>query len=435
MHLSPMNQGKRLLFSLAVFFAGILSIVAVYSLRLNGPPIRSDGMGYYLYLPAVFIHHDIRLQSLAVEHFNGKIPAWTGTKLFAGTHNYLIKYPIGEAVLMTPFFLLACLVSHVMNARIDGFSYPFQIAAALSGLVYAVAGLAILWGILQRRFKQNTILLVLFGLVFGTNFFHYASYDSIFSHAYSFFLFCAFLYLVEQVYSRSLSRDFLAAGAVAGLIIVTRPTNALWLLFGVLYGVTSIKELFERFQFLKSHIKECLLGMMPLSGVIALQLLYWKAISGTFFIDSYRYEHFNFLKLEVVNVLFSARKGLFFWSPILLTIFPGLFYVKKKAPEFFVPILLFFPLNLYVISSWHCWWYGGAFGARAFVESLPVFAICLASFYEGIRTLAGKRILLFYILFCAALSTWLMLKYWTGVIPFDGVTWGSFIKEFLIFRK
>lgn len=245
---------------------------------------------------------------------------------------------------MMPFFILACFASFITNAKIDGFSFLFQYAAAISGLFYATAGLAILWKVLQKYFKQNTILLVLFGLLFGTNLFHYATYDSIFSHAYSFFLFCTFLCLVvEHVYCESSLRHLMATGAVAGLIIVTRPSNGFWLLFGVFYGVTSIHELIERLHFWKSHVKECLFILMPFLGIIALQVLYWKIVAGTLVVYSYQDESFNFLKPEIVNVLFSVRKGLFFWSPILLTIFPGLFYVRKKSPEFFVPILLFFP--------------------------------------------------------------------------------------------
>ena len=424
---------KRLLFVLVAFFIGIIGISIVYSLHLNGPPIRSDGVGYYLYLPATFIYHDIGLQSIAAEHFNGHIPTWTGATLYKDTQNYLIKYPIGEALLMMPFFFLACFASFVTNVKIDGFSFLFQYAAAISGLFYATAGLAILWKVLQNYFRQNTILLVLFGLLFGTNLFHYATYDSIFSHAYSFFLFCAFLYLiVEHIYSKSSLFHLIAAGAVAGLIIVTRPTNGLWLLLGVFYGVSSIQELLKRLQFWRSHVKECLFVLIPFLGIISLQLLYWKIVAGTFVVYSYQNEYFDFLKPEIVNVLFGVRKGLFFWSPILITVIPGLFYVRKRSPEFFVPILLFLPLNIYVISSWSCWWYGGSFGHRAFVESIPIFAVCLCSFYEGIESILGKRILIFVTLFCVVLSTWLMAKYWTGVIPFDGVTLDHFIKTFFI---
>jgi hypothetical protein len=219
---------------------------------------------------------------------------------------------------------------------------------------------------------------------------------------------------------------------VAGLIVVTRPTNGLWLLLGICYGVTSVQQLSKRIHFWRSHLKECLFVLIPFLGIIFLQLLYWKIVTGMFVVYSYGSEHFTFLKPEIVNVLFSVRKGLFFWSPILLTVFPGLLYVRKRAPEFFVPILLFLPLNIYVISSWHCWWYGGSFGHRAFVESMPIFAVCLCSFYEGIESVWGRRFLVSIILSCTALSTWLMAKYWTGVIPFDGETFERFVKEFFV---
>jgi len=428
-----MFQHKRLLFVSAVFIFGTMGIHIVYSHHLNGPPIRSDGVGYYLYLPAFFIYHDISLQRIAVEQFSGHIPEWTGAALYKATQNYLIKYPIGTALLIIPFFFLACLASLVSNVKIDGFSYLFQYAAAISGLFYTTAGLAILWKVLQIYFRQNTILLVLFGLLFGTNLFHYATYDSVFSHAYSFFLFCTFLYLiVEHICSESSLRHLIATGTVAGLIIVTRPTNGLWLLLGVFYSVTSIQELHERLQYWRSHVKECLFVIIPFLGIISLQLFYWKIVTGTFVIWPYKNEHFDFLKPEILNVLFSVRKGLFFWSPILFTVFPGLFYVRKMAPEFFVPILLFLPSNIYIISSWYCWWYGGSFGHRAFVESIPIFAVCLCSFYEGIESILGKRIILFFTLFCVVLSTWLMAKYWTGVIPFDGVTFDYFVDTFFI---
>ena len=48
----------------AVAILGLAGIICVNSLRLNYPPIRSDGLGYYLYLPATFIFHDLGLPNL-----------------------------------------------------------------------------------------------------------------------------------------------------------------------------------------------------------------------------------------------------------------------------------------------------------------------------------------------------------------------------------
>ena len=41
-----------------------------------------------------------------------------------------------------------------------GFSWPFQLFAALSGLVYATAGVALLWRVMERWFGSRTIPLM-----------------------------------------------------------------------------------------------------------------------------------------------------------------------------------------------------------------------------------------------------------------------------------
>jgi hypothetical protein len=339
---------------------------------------------------------------------------------------------MGTALLMMPFFFLACIMAFATNTPVDGFSPLFQYVAAFSGLFYATLGMGILWKVLEKNFRQETILMAMFGLVFGTNLFHYATYDSVFSHAYSFFLFSAFLFMVQRLYAEGRAWYFLPGGALAGLIIITRPTNGLWLLFGILYGVDSLRALRSRLSFWKDHAIKMAFGALLGACVISLQLLYWKAITGHLVIFSYRGEHFNFARPEIFNVLFSVRKGSFFWSPILLTVVPGLFYVRKKAGEYLVPILLFLPLNIYVIASWHSWFYGGSFGHRAFIESIPLFAIRFCSLYEGSPSFLLKRVMICVTTICITLSTWLMLKYWTGVIPFDGTTWDYFVKTFFI---
>lgn len=96
---------------------------------------------------------------------------------------------------------------------ITGYSKFFQYAAAFSGLFYTVIGLLFLWSALERHFKEKTILIVLTGLLFGTNLFHYATYDAIFSHTYSFFLFSLFLFFVERVYRMGLLPILLRPGS------------------------------------------------------------------------------------------------------------------------------------------------------------------------------------------------------------------------------
>ncbi|NVN99731.1 MAG: hypothetical protein HXX17_10430 [Geobacteraceae bacterium] len=424
------KQYSLLSIVLLVTFMAAISIVMIYYLPLNSPPIRSDGVGYYLYLPATFIYNDLSLHRIANEIFGGAIPDWTGASLSEGANNYLIKYPAGTALLMMPFFFIACVIAYLSGIPVDGFNWPFQCMAAFSGLFYCIAGIAALHKVLERHFRQSTIAFVILVLVFGTNLFHYATYDNIFSHTYSFFLFSAFLYCIQFVYSTNSVKYYACAGLVAGLIVITRPTNALWLIFGICYGINSLRDVKDRLSLWFTQKAKILIAATLFASIIALQLIYWKIVTGNFIVYSYRGEYFNFAHPAIFNVLFSVRKGLFFWSPILLTVFPGIYFTRVKTREFFIPVVLFLPINIFVISSWYCWYYGGSFGHRAFTESLPLFAICFCSLYEGLQSLLYKKILVIFSLFCVALSIWLMIKYWTGIIPFDETTWEIFTAAF-----
>jgi hypothetical protein len=97
--------------------------------------------------------------------------------------------------------------------------------------------------------------------------------------------------------------------------------------------------------------------------------------------------------------------------------------MKKYKAAYVLPTLAFMPLNLYIIASWRNWPYGGSFGHRAFVESIPIFAFGYASLLESASNPARKRAVLITSTVLVLLSTRLMVEYWYRVIPFDGATW------------
>ncbi len=421
----------RLIFVSAVLFLGLAALSLIYSLRLNYPPIRSDGFGYYVYLPGFLIFRDPGLTSVGLWRFHGPFPAWTGVLPWQDSGQYLIKYTMGEAVLIMPFFGLACVVANFGDIKVDGFRWPFQYAAAFAGLFYMVAGLRLLWGALERHFNRQTILPVLLALTFGTDLFHYGTYDALFSHVFSFFLFCAFLNLVEGIYGGGSWRHCLGAGVVAGLILLTRPTNGLWLLFGVFYGVTSARALGRRLRALPHRLGALACVVLPAAAVASLQLFYWKAITGSFVIYSYGEERFSFDAPDFVGLLFSVDRGLFFWSPVLLAAVPGFLLLRRSAKTLVLPLLVFLPLNVYLQSCWGQWGHDqSGFGQRAFVDSLPAFAIGLCALYDRLRPRAVRAAFVGFGLACVLLSTWLMLKYWCGSVSFNNETWEDLMSNF-----
>jgi len=52
----------------------------------------------------------------------------------------------------------------------------------------------------------------------------------------------------------------------------------------------------------------------------------------------------------------------------------------KQNRRLFLPVLIYLILNIFVLSSWWCWWFGGGHGLRSFVDFYPLMALPLAAF-------------------------------------------------------
>ncbi len=444
--ISPPKKERRFFSIIALLF--LIGTFVVYFNEFNGPAIRSDGLGYYAYLPAALVYHDPGMSKLIqahCTHYNERPKReWYGCTKVAGGNHYLNKYPIGVAVMMTPFFLVAhgvALVAHYFKPTIipDGFSssiYHYTMAFASS--LYLLLGLVLLKKILEKYFDQKTIYLTLIFLLFGTNLYHYGTYDSVYSHAYSFFLFAAFVLLTQNWYESPSAKKVFLLGVVSGLIVIVRPTNAVVFFTFILYGLdlNNLKSfLFGQLALFWKH--KFSLGLIVCIAAVFLfpQLLYWKIITGKWLVYSYGNESFYFTNPQFLNVLFSVRKGLFFWSPILLLILPGFWLMKKSEAlrKQIIPIVLCVGITMYLISCWWCWPYGGSFGHRGFIESFVLLAFPLATVYQfAIHTKFTylKRLIFGFSGLCVILSMFTMYQYWSHRIPFDETTWGIYVDAF-----
>jgi hypothetical protein len=186
------------------------------------------------------------------------------------------------------------------------------------------------------------------------------------------------------------------------------------------------------FLFLHSHqsrvdfYKMKMVGIYSLFSILiatACLLLFNYLQCGTLIFKTYTNEGFNFLNPEFFNFLFSARKGLFFYSPILFIAFTTtiVFAIKKQMK--FVFLFLFFIVLFYFLSAWWNWFYGDSFGQRVVVDYYFFFLFPLAYFFEFVfsslskQIILGVTILLFGIL--NLVQTWQVAN---GIFPLDGIT-------------
>ncbi|OGX88386.1 hypothetical protein [Hymenobacter glacialis] len=338
-----------------------------------------DAMGYYIYLPAQFIYHDLGHMGFAndiMREYNPSSSFYQAFQVPGGPEGQLVtKYTCGLALLWTPFFLLGHWAAAWLDYPQDGFSPPYQIAIAFGGLLFALLGLGLLRRVLLRYFSDVVTTLVLVLLVLGSNYFQYAVFDAAMAHNYLFTGYALLLWLTIRWHERPTRGGAFAIGLTVGILVLIRPSEAVAAVVPLLWGVGSVAAARAKLALLRTRWAD--VPLLVLGGVLGVlpQVLYWHWATGHFIFYSYGDQHFSFLKPHVWQVLFSFKKGWLIYSPLLLLPLAGLVVLWRTHRAVAVPVLAFVVLNLWVVSAWDIWWYGGSIGQRALVQSYAVLAL------------------------------------------------------------
>ncbi|MCC7301066.1 MAG: hypothetical protein IT233_00335 [Bacteroidia bacterium] len=367
-----------------LFFLTLACVLFLHSDKWRGGnwkhTIGSDGKGYYGYLPAVFIYGDLNY-GFAPDYEKKYYENYSQGAYFAAYINgkYVNKYFAGVAVLMAPFFLLALLLSSLLGYDVDGYSVLFQTGVGISTLFYFIAGLWMLRNILKTYGVPEWICMLSVTVIgLGTNLLYYTLVEPSMSHTYSFFAFTLFIYFARLLFSGFTRGRFYGLAVSFALILLIRPSNGLVLLS--LPFLAGDRETFVRF------VRECFsrISRVFIAGGICIAFLFIQALlyyfaCGQWWVDTYIGEHFDFLHPEILNVLFSYRKGLFVYTPILIICLSGIIVLFRRQRFAAWTFAGFFAIVLWVVSSWWSWWYGGSFGMRSMIEYFPFFAILYAT--------------------------------------------------------
>jgi hypothetical protein len=191
----------------------------------------------------------------------------------------------------------------------------------------------------------------------------------------------------------------------------------------------------DRIKLLKSQSIKILTIVIIAFLLISLQFIYWKFSAGKWIYNSYGNEGFYFNHPEIIRGLFSYRKGWLVYTPVMVFAVIGFIFLRKKIPELFLPILVYFILNLFVVFSWWCWWYGGSFGARPLIETYALLTVPLALVIDQIsrRTWIVKLVGFLAMLFLIYLNLFQSRQYRTSQIHWDSMSkelyWEVFLNE------
>ena len=331
-------------------------------------PFYYDIAEYYYFLPATFIAHS----------FSGDkdVP-------LPSTYN-VSRRTIGMSVMYSPFFFISNQVAKTYGYLQDGYSLPYRWGVHWGSIIYSILGLWFCRKNLLLFFNETVTCIALACVFFGTNLFYYTYGVGEMPHAYLFFLYSAFIFCSLKWILKDSTKHLYVLAFTLGLITLIRPTDILIGLFIPLFKINSIKDLLGRLKFIASKPLSLMIAFLLFSFPLLIQMLIWKKYTSHYFVDMYSYEKFFFTDPQLKNILFSFRKGWLLYTPMMIFSLIGLIIAKKRLKELFVFLLTFFIVNLYLLSCWWDWGYGGSFGCRAIIQSYAVLILPLAVFISWV---------------------------------------------------
>jgi len=371
--------------------------------------IESDGKYFYQYLVSTVYDGDL---DFANQYRIPKYP-WMRTEI----DHYRFRDAVspmtgrsanvfwpGSALLWLPFFAVSWSLGTLLNAvglavDMNPFGRWFQFGVMVAGPVYATLALVLLGRLLSRlrivspASSQLALVLVLF----ASPLYYYAVFEPSMSHVYDLLAFVLYLLAVSRWVKRGHLSDLAALSLAGGLFILVRPQNAATVaLFSLVLfvlparpdqkGVPVAFLLLRRFA---GCALPLLLGVLP---ILALN----RYLYGGAFVVRGAGSSLDYAHPKLLEVLFSARNGLFSHHPLLLVGLVGFVWLLAARPVdvpgwFLWTLLGTFLVQVWVNASVHDWWSGHSFGQRRLLSSLPLFVLGLAFLLEKVRRRWGDR--------------------------------------------
>ena len=220
------SYNRFTIFALLIIGVGLsISTIAVID---DGGAITWDAFGFYYYLKLALIDHSLILENLnsvdlIFEKYKPSSNLYQFTKLPNG--RIIIRYPIGQALLYLPFFIVAHITTFFSDFPADGFSKPYDVAMRIGGLLYHFLGFYFVGKILRLHFTDKVVGITLVVLFFGTNAYSLMAGTALAAQGSLFFLVAWFIWLVDRYFKEKTNGLIITAAAIFGLICLNRPTD------------------------------------------------------------------------------------------------------------------------------------------------------------------------------------------------------------------
>ncbi|MEW6365046.1 MAG: hypothetical protein AB1714_10455 [Acidobacteriota bacterium] len=343
----------------------------------KGDLVASDGKFYYVYLPSILFDHDLDFENdyelIGARRFEGETALTREgyvTNLFS----------VGPAILWSPFFLLAHAVTKVGNVfgagwPADGYGHQYMAFVVLGNCLYGCAGLFLLYLTLRRRFEMFVSASSALVAALGTTMIFYFGDRAFFPSAAQFFAISFLLYGSLFRDSREVLGSPVRLGIALGLVVLVKATDVV---FGIVPLAASLPHVLESIR--RREWRFVRQAMVVLVIVLAINVpkIIVKQTLHPWGDPRLRTGFLHPLQPFVMEQLFSTRRGLLTWSPVLWIAAAGLLPLARRNRRELLVVLLVMAAVLYVNGVSGDWWGGRSPGSRRLTSLLPLLAYPLA---------------------------------------------------------
>ncbi|RJO60140.1 hypothetical protein C4544_06150 [candidate division WS5 bacterium] len=441
--MSKTAQGSTMIFLLA--FTVIISLYVFFGYLNKGWIFGKDAQLYYMVGRSLYFDHDVDFTN---EWTITPHPEHLGEPRLTTTGRIANQFPIGYAIISQPFFLISDICTRFCNNILrtnlpnDGYRGIYGFLVPFSSILLACIGIYFSFKIICQFFSEIIASLSISTVVLSTSLLWYVTGHLTMSHAYSFFVVTAFinasLIFFDKRPSNVPSSRYVLVGSLLSLAVMVRLQN---LLFVTIPLISISVNIFKNFSsktpsaWTRLFLKISLASFSFLIYFIP-QLLFWKTIYGTFFINPYATvgQTFKLLDPYFLKTLLSTNHGLFLWHPITLFSCMGLSVMllkDKRNRIFLLSLTICFLFTWYIIATWNDFSLANSFGNRGFDGSTLFFALGWA---QILYILNKKKMVIAICLFFVLWNVQLLFQQrYLGWLPYYGKV--SHLQVFLNYKK
>ena len=333
------------------------------ALYLQPQRVASDGIFYYSPLHSLVVDGDL---DFANEYRVLGAPA--GYFQRTETGRLPNNFSIGPALLWLPWFVLAHLLGALGPLPPDRIRLPLFFTAIATGTVAAgFVGVVCLFRFVRAYFPSGIAFVSTLLVWLATFHVWYMVFEPSMSHAMAMASVAGFLLLTHE--GAHGVKAYVLLGALGGVVALMRWQNVVFVPVALAVSWSMHG---------RPRVREIAAAGAAFLLVFSPQLLYWKALYGSFFLIPQGGGYIDWTAPELEAVLFSSRHGLLSWAPVLWLGVLGLPGFLRRKPLLGGSLLVAMLVAWYVNASVYDWWAGASFGSRRFDAALPAFALGIA---------------------------------------------------------